>query len=101
MSYLDSLKAFTTEQVVKLMVNSLRNASDENIIRLTYLAEKLTPIEYYRDQIRALRQMFEEQRPQIVLARRVLQETHPNVREKLVVNLIVKSILLGVPKRQN
>ena len=100
MSYLDSLKAFTTEQVVKLMVNSLRNASDENIIRLTYLAEKLTPIEYYRDQIRALRQMFEEQRPQIVLARRVLQETHPNVREKLVVNLIVKSILLGVPKRQ-
>ena len=42
MSYLDSLKAFTTEQVVKLMVNSLRNASDENIIRLTYLAEKLT-----------------------------------------------------------
>ena len=45
--------------------------------------------------------MFEEQRPQIVLARRVLQETHPNVREKLVVNLIVKSILLGVPKDKN
>ena len=60
-------------------MESLCNASDENIIRLTYL-EKLTPIEYYRDQIRALRQMFEEQRPQIVLARRVLQETHPNVK---------------------
>ena len=42
------------------MVSSLRNSSDESIIRLTYLAEKLTPIEYYRDQIRGLRQMFEE-----------------------------------------
>ncbi|MGQ9746390.1 MAG: radical SAM protein [Candidatus Caldatribacteriaceae bacterium] len=100
MSYFDSIKAFTTEQVVKLIVNSLRNVSDETIVKLTYLAEKLTPIEYYRDQIRGLRQMFEEKRPQIVLARKVLQETHPNVREKLMMNVIVKSILLGVPKRQ-
>ena len=100
MGYFDSIKAFTTEQVIKAMVGSLRNSSDESIIRLTYLAEKLTPIEYYRDQIRGLRQMFEEKRPQIVLARRVLQETHPNVRQKLIENLICKSILLGVPKRQ-
>ncbi|MCX6090563.1 MAG: radical SAM protein [Candidatus Atribacteria bacterium] len=100
MGTFDSIKAFGTEQVVKAMVGSLRNASDETIIKLTYLAEKLTPIEYYRDQIRGLRQMFEEKRPQIVLARRVLQETHPNVRQKLIENLIVKSILLGVPKRQ-
>jgi len=100
MGYFDSIKAFTAEQVVKAMVSSLRNSSDESIIRLTYLAEKLTPIEYYRDQIRGLRQMFEEKRPQIFLARRVLQEIHPNVRRKLIENLICKSILLGVPKRQ-
>ncbi|HSV30925.1 MAG TPA: radical SAM protein, partial [Atribacteraceae bacterium] len=100
MSYFDSIKAFTTEQIVRLIVGSLRNVSDETIIRLTYLAEKLTPIEYYRDQTRGLRQMFQDQRPQVVLARRVFQETSPAVREKLMVNLIVKSILLGVPKRQ-
>ncbi len=100
MSYFDSIKAFTTEQVVKLIIGSLRNVSDETIIKLTYLAEKLTPIEYYRDQIHGLRQMFEEKRPQVVLARRVFQETNPSVREKLMGNLIVKSILLGVPKRQ-
>lgn len=62
MGYFDSIKAFTTEQVVKAMVGFLRNSSDESIIRLTYLAEKLTPNRYYRDQIRGLRQMFEEKR---------------------------------------
>ena len=57
MNYVDKFKNYTTKQTVNLIVKALGNTSDENLIRLTYAAEKISP--QYKTKIQKVRKAFQ------------------------------------------
>ncbi|HEY3346422.1 MAG TPA: radical SAM protein [Nitrospirota bacterium] len=100
MNYYKQFKNYTMTQVVDAMVGMLGNSSDENLIRLTYLAEKMAKKDYYISTIRMIRGLFEQGHPSLQVAKKIIRETHPNVRKKLVNAFIINQALLGTNKRK-
>ena len=99
MDFIENLKTYTTKQTVNFIMKALSNSSDENLIRLTYAAEKLAP--QFKPEIGRVRKMFEDKAPAYYLAQKVLKEIHPNVRSRMVQNLMINYILLGPKRREN
>ncbi len=93
-------KRYSIEKFTANALSLLANASTENLIRLTYLAEKIPQKESYREKIRWIRTLFQTDHPGLTIARRVLNETHPLHRKKLVSNLIVNQLLVGTNRRR-
>ena len=97
MNYIEKFKNYTTKQTVNLIMKGLVNASDENLIRLTYAAEKIAP--QYKTKIQKVRKSFQDKAPAYILAQKTLKDIHPNYRDRMVLNFIVNYLLLG-PKRR-
>jgi len=99
MNYYKQFRNYTMTQVVNTMLGMLGNSSDENLIRFTYLAEKLAKKDYYIRTIRWIRQLFIDGHPSLAVAKKIIRETHPNVRKRLVNAFIINQMLLGSNKR--
>ena len=99
MDYIEKFKNYSAKQTVNLIMKALSNTSDENLIRLTYAAERIAP--KFKPEIGKVRKMFEEKAPAYFLAQKVLKEIHPNVRDKIVLNFMINYILLGPKNREN
>ena len=97
MGYMENFKNYTTKQTVNLIMKALGNTSDENLIRLTYAAERIAP--KFKPEIGKVRKLFEDKAPAYFLAQKVLKEIHPNVRDKMVLNFMINYILLGPKSR--
>jgi MoaA/NifB/PqqE/SkfB family radical SAM enzyme len=93
-------KRYSIEKFTANALSLLANASTENLIRLTYLAEKIPQKESYREKIRWIRTLFQTNHPGLNIARRVLNETHPLHRKRLVSNVIVNQLLVGTNRRK-
>ena len=93
-------KRYSIEKFTTNALSLLANASKENLVRLTYLAEKIPQKESYREKIRWIRTLFQTDHPGLTIARRVLNETHPLHRKKLVSNLIINQLLVGTNRRK-
>ena len=74
--------------------------SKENLIRLTYLAERV--LTKYDPQvigaIREVRRYFKENHPCLELAKRIIKQLNPRCRDKLVENLFINAMFRGVDK---
>ena len=74
--------------------------SKENLIRLTYLAERV--LTKYDPQvmgaIREVRRYFKEDHPSLELAKRIIKQLNPRCRDKLVENLFINAMFRGVDK---
>lgn len=81
--------------LVNQFLSALNGCSDETLIRLTRLAERLAVYPIHRKQIAWIRERFEENHPAIQLARRFLNEVHPNVRRGLLMNMFVRGLWIG------
>jgi MoaA/NifB/PqqE/SkfB family radical SAM enzyme len=90
-----SISKFTT-----VALSLLASASKENLIRLTYLAEKIPKKEAYREKIRWIRTLFQTDHPALTIARRVLNEIHPLHRKKIITNFIINQLLVGTNRRK-
>src|SRR4030042_293353 len=93
-------KKYSIEKFTTAALSLWANASKENLIRLTDLAEKIPQKESYQEKIRWIRTLFESDHPALSIARRVLNETHPYHRRKLISNLIVNQLLMGTNRRK-
>jgi len=93
-------KRYSIEKFTTNALSLLANASTENLIRLTYLAEKIPHKESYREKIRWIRTLFQTDHPGLTIARRVLNETHPHHRKKLISNFIINQLLVGTNRRK-
>lgn len=90
-----SISKFTT-----VALSLLAGASKENLIRLTYLAERIPKKEAYREKIRWIRTLFQTDHPALTIARRVLNEIHPLHRKKIITNFIINQLLVGTNRRK-
>jgi len=84
--------------VIRRIVELLPVVSDENLVRLTHLAEKLDS--FHKDAISAVRDAWENKSPAAVLAKQVLSKLSPQCRKKLAVNFFINACLLGPQARQ-
>lgn len=97
---LQSLKNYSTEKTLSLLLSLATSSSNENLLRMTYLMELLPKKEYYREKIRWFRQLIRENHPSIEFPRRILRDLHPNQRNKWISNLAVNHLLSGTNKRK-
>ena len=97
---LQSLKNYSTEKIISLLLSMASNSSNENLARMTYLMELLPKKDYYRERIRWIRQLIRENHPSIEFPRRILRDLHPNQRDKWISNLAVNHLLSGTNKRK-
>ncbi len=100
MEFYRRAKRYSIERFTTTALSLLANASTENLIRLTYLAERIPQKESYREKIRWIRMLFETAHPGLGIARRVLSETHPHHRKKMISNFIVNQLLVGTNRRR-
>src|SRR4030042_92637 len=100
MDFYQRAKRYSIEKFTTSAFSLLANASTENLIRLTHLAEKIPQKESYREKIQWIRTLFETHHPGLAIARRVLSETHPHHRKKMISNFIVNQLLVGTNRRK-
>jgi MoaA/NifB/PqqE/SkfB family radical SAM enzyme len=101
MNVTQRLRTAAKSVLVQQLLTALGGRSDESLIRLTRLAERLPASETHRKQIAWIRGLFEQQHPAVQLARRILNETHPNVRRGILMNLFVRAMWEGNPARHD
>jgi MoaA/NifB/PqqE/SkfB family radical SAM enzyme len=100
MEFYQRAKQYSIEKFTATALSLLANTSTQNLIRLTYLAEKIPQKESYREKIRWIRTLFQTDHPGVTIARRVLSETHPHHRKKIISNFIVNQLLVGTNRRR-
>ena len=100
MDFYQRAKRYSIEKFTTTAFSLLANASKETLIRLTYLAEKIPQKESYQEKIRWIRTLFQTDHPGLAIARRVLNETHPHHRKKIISNFIVNQLLVGTNRRK-
>jgi MoaA/NifB/PqqE/SkfB family radical SAM enzyme len=100
MDFYQRVKQYSIEKFTMAAFSLLTNASEENLIRLTNLAEKIPQKESYQEKIRWIRTLFQTNHPGLAIARRVLNETHPHHRKKIVSNFIINQLLVGTNHRK-
>jgi MoaA/NifB/PqqE/SkfB family radical SAM enzyme len=100
MDFYQRAKRYSIEKFTTRALSLLASTSTENLIRLTHLAEKIPKKESYREKIRWIRTLFQTNHPGLAIARRVLSETHPLHRKKLISNFIVNQLLVGTNRRK-
>jgi MoaA/NifB/PqqE/SkfB family radical SAM enzyme len=77
------MKNYSLEKFMTSAFSLLANASDEQLIRLTHLAEKIPRKDSYRRKIRWIRELFKQRHPGLQLAKRIVKETNPHHRKKI------------------
>ncbi len=97
---LQSLKNYSTEKIISLLLSMATSSSNENLARMTYLMELIPKKDYYRERIRWIRQLIRENHPSIEFPRKILRDLHPNQRDKWIANLAVNHLLSGTNKRK-
>ncbi|MEW6374925.1 MAG: radical SAM protein, partial [Thermodesulfobacteriota bacterium] len=101
MDFKSKIEGFTTKQVVHLILELLGNISDENLIRLTYLGEKLTSDEEVLSGIAGVRCLLKDPKhPAKLLFRRVLNYLSKQNTRILFETLFYRAWFLGGKKRE-
>jgi MoaA/NifB/PqqE/SkfB family radical SAM enzyme len=98
---LESIKQYSSEKIVSLLLSLATNSTNETLERMTHLMELIPRKEYYRERIRWIRRLIRENHPSIEFPRRILRDLHPNQRTKWVTNLAVNHLLSGTNKRKS
>jgi sulfatase maturation enzyme AslB (radical SAM superfamily) len=101
MDFKAKIEGFTTHQAIYLILDLLNRISDENLIRLTYLGEKLTSDEEVLSGIAGVRRLLQDPRhPAKRLFQRVLNYLPPQNSRSLFETLFYRAWFLGGKKRE-
>jgi MoaA/NifB/PqqE/SkfB family radical SAM enzyme len=101
MDFRSKIEGFTTKQVIHLILELLGNISDENLIRLTYLGEKLTSDDEVLSGIAGVRRLLRDpNHPAKYLFRRVLNYLPSRNSQILFESLFYRAWFLGGEKRE-
>ncbi|MBA7669990.1 GTP 3',8-cyclase [subsurface metagenome] len=90
-----AIKIFLVKQVIKRTLPLFGGMSDKNLGRLLWLVRKLAPTDFTKSFTDAIDRMRQEQHPTIEVIRRIVRQTSPHVRERLVNSLLVRELMQG------
>ena len=90
LNLLSHIKKLSIQKFTSAALSLLSNTSDEQLIWLTYIAEKIPRKHAYKEKIRWIRELFRQKHPSLEVARRILTETN-SVQRKHIVNFLVNS----------
>jgi MoaA/NifB/PqqE/SkfB family radical SAM enzyme len=99
LNLLSRIKMLWVEKFTSTSLSLLSNTPDEQLIWLTYLAEKIPRKDTYKKKIRWIRELFRQKHPSLELARRILRESN-SVQRKKIVNFLVNQFLEGTNRRK-
>lgn len=94
------IRDYTLGKFASTALSLLASCSSEQLIKLSSLAEKIPRKESYREKIRWIRELFRLGHPGLQIARRVLKDTNPLHRHKIIQNFIINQLLVGTNKRK-
>src|SRR5512139_1584261 len=101
MDFKAKIEGFRTHQVISLILEMLNRISDENLIRLTYLGEKLTSDEEVLSGIAGVRRLLQDPKhPAKRLFQRVLDYLPSQNSRSLFETLFYRAWFLGGKKRE-
>lgn len=100
MKCLQKIRNCTLTWLINLFMVLLARGSDKNMIRLTYLAEKITKREHYLRQIRKIRKLFQEGHPTLEVAKKIIRQSHPHHRRRIIKSFVINQLLVGSNKRK-
>lgn len=99
MGVVDRIEEKTIENAFEKMAGIAARGSEDTLLRVVSVVEKITTNDYWSEVIKSARQKFEAGHPGGKLALRFLREINPKVRNKVLRNLIVKEGLIAPNKR--
>jgi len=91
-----ALRVFASQMLPSLLART----SDESLVRLTHILEKVARTPYHRKQLRQLRELFYRGHPALELGRRFLR-LNPNCRKQIISGLGVNATWIGDQKRKD
>jgi MoaA/NifB/PqqE/SkfB family radical SAM enzyme len=94
-----AIKEFTIKQAAGRILPLLSKMSDKDVERLLHLAGKLAPHQFAKSLIDTVERAVQEQNSTAELMRRVIRQTSPHVRQRLVNNLLIKYHWYGSLRR--
>jgi len=92
------IKSFGYRHVAEAIFNYVAEASDENLVRVLKFAQKIpmvNPDNSVATGVKYITEIFEKKHPALDVAKKILNQTHPNVRKKIIENWIVNGLLVG------
>jgi MoaA/NifB/PqqE/SkfB family radical SAM enzyme len=98
-NFLSHIKRFSVAKFTSAALSLLSNTSDEQLIWLTYPAEKIPHKDSYKKKIRWIRELFRQKHPSLEVARRILRGSNSAQRKKIV-NFLVNQFLEGTNRRK-
>ncbi len=98
-SSLHKIKNQAQALALRHLLGLLVHASDKNLIRLTYWFENLTADPAVKRAAQGVRELFKQKHPGVRLIRRLLRDTDPHCRKKLLANLILNGFAFNQQKR--
>lgn len=90
-----AIKDFAAKQVATQLLPLVGKMSDKDLGRLLKLAQKVAPTDYTKSFIGNIERMNQEQHPIVETVRRVIRQTNPTVRKKLINSLLIKEFMQG------
>jgi len=100
MQFAEQIKGFTASQASRMIVEMLYRISDERLVQITYLAERLTSDEEVLNGIRAMRHFLQDSsHPTIRLFRKVLDYLPPENRKTIFNTLFNHAWFIGGKRR--
>jgi MoaA/NifB/PqqE/SkfB family radical SAM enzyme len=93
------LKEYSVTHAIKAMTGLLPRLSDNHILKLTNLAEKIVANPAQKERIEIVRKKFQEGHPSLEATRRIIQNVSPKTRDKIVRNLFVNAMFSGTKIR--
>lgn len=100
LNLLSRIRKLSTEKFTSAALSLLSNTSDEQLVWLTYPAEKIPHKDAYKKKIRWIRELFRQKHPSLELSRRILRESNFAQRKKIV-NFLVNQFLEGTNRRKD
>jgi MoaA/NifB/PqqE/SkfB family radical SAM enzyme len=95
-----AIKELAVKQAVKRILPLVGNMSDSDLEGMLSLLEKLAPHEYAKSMLGTLSMKCREQDPTVELLRRLVRQTSPRVRERIVNSLVIKNHWYGGMRRR-
>lgn len=101
MNYVERVKMQAARGLVSQMAKMLANSSDEGIIKMIKLIEKLMITETQKKYVKDTRMIFEQGHPGLKMIRKFLsRDIHPNYHKNLVISFFTNSLFLGYSIRK-